>query len=103
MMLADRIKRDVFYDDHLIVSFRGNDVQELARIIVQARANLFIHQGDATRRLVDARAVRVLANALEDQTHTFLNFRMIESLALCALDLTLSGVSHRVRLSFSPA
>src|SRR3989442_13395592 len=81
MMLAERINRNAFDDDHLVVSLGWYRMNELAWIAVQPRANLLIHFSDAPRRFAESGSVGVLAYAFEDQTYACLDLGRINTAA----------------------
>src|SRR6185369_1493219 len=102
MMLADRVQGYVLDDYHLVVSLRRYDVQELTGIVVQTGADLFVHQRDSARCLLDARPARVFANALENQPHSGFDLGMIERVAsILRLHFVFLWVGHPVGLSYS--
>src|SRR5262249_36948880 len=79
MMLAHRINRDAFDDDHLVVGLGWYRMDELARIAVQPRAYLLIHFSHASRRFAEPGPVGVLAYAFEDQPYPCLDLSQINA------------------------
>src|SRR6266571_2557628 len=81
MMLADRINRNAFDDDHLVVSLGRYRMNELAWIAMQPRANLLIHFSYTSRRFAEPGSVGVLAYAFEDQPYPCLDLSRINAAA----------------------
>src|SRR5438876_12351712 len=69
MMFAHGGDVDVPDDDHFIVLLSRQRNDMLARVLAQAGSQLNEHLGHSSRRLLQTRAIRVLANAFEYQTH----------------------------------
>src|SRR5437870_2645267 len=68
-MFAQRRDADVFYNHHLVVLVGGQGHDMLAWIFTHPGGEFGIHFSDATRGLAQSFSIRVLADALEDQTH----------------------------------
>src|SRR5215831_12834618 len=79
VVLAQRIDRYVFDDDHLVVGLGRNHVDQLARVLVQSGANLFVHKSDASWSALEPWTARVLAYSLEYEPDTGFDFGQIDS------------------------
>src|SRR5262249_25523625 len=97
VMFAQRIDRYVLHDDHFVVRFRGYYMDQLAWILVQARANLFVHERDPPWSALEARAVRVLADAFQNKPNAGLDLLEVHSGRRFPFfgGVTLSGIRHR--------
>jgi len=77
-VLAQRVHRDVAHHDHLVVVGLERRADVAVGVVVNPGADLRVHAGDAGRRLLEAVAVRVLADGLEDLPHRLLDPWMVD-------------------------
>src|SRR5215813_3461769 len=82
MVLANRIKRYVAYDHHLVVRLRRYRMNVFARIVVQSRADFFVHESYATRRTRQAGPLGILSYALKDQFNARFDLLQIDRVFL---------------------
>src|SRR5207237_6550927 len=81
MVLADRIQRDVPDHDHLVEVGAFDDGHHVGSVHVDPGEDLLVHAGDPRWRLAQTRALRILADAVEEQPDALFDLRLIEALA----------------------
>ena len=73
-MLAHRIEGDVAHQHHFLVVLVERRLEVLGRILRQACEHLFVHLGDAFRRLEKPFAIGILPDAFQDEPHACFDF-----------------------------
>ena len=82
VMLAHGVERDVAHEHHLVAMLVERGLEVDGRVLRQAGEHLLVHAGDARRGFLQALAVGVLADALEDKAHAlfyFLGIHIVQS------------------------
>src|SRR5438132_606623 len=109
MMFAHGGDVDVPDNDHFIVLLSRQRNDMLARILAHAGSQLYEHLGHSPRCLLQPRAIRILANAFEYQTHAARDAREIYraggwfTFCRCCAHFPMTGPPYReVVTSYSP-
>ena len=78
MMLAHGVEGDVALDHQIVGGHRKGFRKMLGSAFVHANGKLCVHARNASGRLDQALAVRILTDTLEQQAHGTLNFFLID-------------------------
>jgi hypothetical protein len=77
MVLTNRIKRDVFQQDHFVMALSFDIIEYLFRRCFKAGENLFIHPGNPLRGILDPCPLRIFTNTFKDEPDTLFYFLKI--------------------------